>query len=153
MKWEFLRSQAINYASLKGYSQESEDFAQYYSICLLDNNTRPIRLIWIDYLRQEFGATRSKVNELRIHPKRLRQITPYNEPLNEMHYERKMIFYKKFLTEREQLIFQYYIEGYGVDAIGKKLGVSGSRIHRIMGRAILRLTQVIGRGFKWQNIK
>ena len=83
-----LRIECLNKARSTEWSNEAEDFASWATVKFLEEGSRPVKFLWIDYLRERFGSNRSKIGREKININHsLAQIMTHDSPINETHTE------------------------------------------------------------------
>lgn len=131
--WNLMTKRALKYALMKGYRQEADDFAQYFTIKKFLKAKGTMAQLWVDYLRHIYGVKRKDDSKntgrvpTKIHPRFMTTVRDRHLVLVPRE-ERSLIFYKKFLSQEEQFIFHKYIIGYSLKEIGSFLKVTESLI-------------------------
>ena len=143
-----LLNRAKAYANSKRFAQHSDDFAQEVYIAYARGRKATIEQLFVDFLRKEYGDTRSLGGSTKSHA-RLNGLsfdTPKKQGDNEVNlsdiiaspggepdafgsdWSSKILF-----TGRIELIASLYLEhNWLQDEIGDLLGVSGSRISQFL---------------------
>lgn len=143
-EWEDLRKKAYSYAFKKGYSTESEDFAQYVCLQKFRGKKSHIWQLWIDYLRMMFGKTNARssvIGSTKLFQKSSISFEQTNEVKNCYFQPANFDFLisPKILKPREISIIIMNVHGYSNKDIAFIYNISPSRVSVILENAIFKI--------------